>query len=214
MSGALKYVFKYIVIGDASVGKSCIVNQFLNKAFNEEYEITVGVEFGAKTVDLEGGERVKLQIWDTAGQESFKSITRAYYRAAAVALLVYDITARDSFEAVGNWLDECRTHGNPEMILVLIGNKSDLIVERKVEFAEGEQFANAHNMLFMETSAKLNSRVVEAFEQSANEVHRKIESNVIDPKNETFGVKAGALYISKDEHAVKTLANQRRKNCC
>ena len=188
--GAFEYVFKYIIIGDPSVGKSCILNQFLNNAFNEDYDITVGVEFGAKTIDLTNG-KVKLQIWDTAGQDSFKSITRAYYRGAAAALICYDITCRESFENLHGWLEECKTNGNPEMTLVLVGNKIDLAEGREVSVEEGHEFARNNGMVFFETSAKTAERVGEIFQKSAGKIYGKIQDGTIDPKNETFGVKIG-----------------------
>jgi small GTP-binding protein len=122
---ASKYIFKYIIIGDTGVGKSCLLMRFIEGKFNTRYEVTVGVEFGAKVVNI-NEDPVKLQIWDTAGQETFKSITRSYYRSAAGALLVYDVTNRESFQNVHKWLDECREHGNPLMTIILIGNKVDL----------------------------------------------------------------------------------------
>ena len=125
-----KYIFKYIIIGNPSVGKSCMLTQFLNNKFIEDYEVTVGIEFGAKTIDLEDFSKVKLQIWDTAGQENFKSITKTYYRSAAVAIVVYDITSKDSFEAISEWVNECRMNGNSTLTLVLVGNKTDLVSER------------------------------------------------------------------------------------
>lgn len=123
------YIFKYIIIGNSGVGKSCIVNRFINNEYTDELESTIGVEFGAKVIDLENDSKnakVKLQIWDTAGQETFQSITRSYYRSAAGALLVYDITNKDSLESCENWLNEARTNGNEEMVIGLVGNKSDL----------------------------------------------------------------------------------------
>lgn len=120
-----EYIFKYIVIGDTNVGKSCIVLRFIEGVFKKDQENTIGVEFGTKEVEIEG-KNVKLQIWDTAGQEAFKSITRSYYRAAAGALLVYDVTSEDSFENVKTWLDEARNNGNEEMVICLVGNKIDL----------------------------------------------------------------------------------------
>lgn len=214
-SAYFKYVFKYIIIGNPSVGKSCILNQFLNNAFSEEYEITVGVEFGAKTIEVEGGDKVKLQIWDTAGQESFKSITRAYYRAAAVALIVYDITSRDSFEAITSWLEECRVNGNPEMTLVLVGNKTDLAAQRQVSFSEGEAFAGRSNMLFFEVSAKMDAKIGELFTRSANIVSGKIMKGTIDPKNESFGVKLGTLFNTNEANLARLRAKtQEQKKCC
>ena len=192
-TGSFEYVFKYIIIGDPSVGKSCILNQFLNNNFNEDYDITVGVEFGAQTIDL-GDKKVKLQIWDTAGQESFKSITRAYYRGAAAALICYDITNHESFGNLYSWLDECKTNGNPEMTLVLVGNKIDLADNREVSTEEGRQFAEENEMLFFETSAKTAQKVGDLFQKSASKIYEKIEKGVIDPKNESYGVKFGTMY--------------------
>ena len=212
---SFKYVFKYIIIGNPSVGKSCILNQFLNSKFSPEYEITVGVEFGAKTIDIEDGSKVKLQIWDTAGQESFKSITRSYYRAAAVAIVVYDITARESFESIVNWLEECKANGNPEMTLVLVGNKTDLESRRMVPTNEAAEFAKKNNMIFFETSAKTAERITDIFVKSANAVNAKIVKGVIDPKVESFGVKLGAAMPAPPP--LKQAMSQKKleeKNCC
>mmetsp|Transcript_39676 Transcript_39676/g.35416 ORF Transcript_39676/g.35416 Transcript_39676/m.35416 type:complete len:106 (+) Transcript_39676:85-402(+) len=101
------YLFKYIIIGDTGVGKSCLLLQFIDKRFRQKHEVTIGVEFGARMINVDG-KNIKLQIWDTAGQESFRSITRSYYRAAAGALLVYDITRRETFTHLTRWLDEAR----------------------------------------------------------------------------------------------------------
>lgn len=123
------YIFKYIVIGNSGVGKSCIVNRFISNEYTDELESTIGVEFGAKVIELDDNCKntsVKLQIWDTAGQETFQSITRSYYRSAAGALLVYDITNKETLESCENWLNEARTNGNEEMVIGLVGNKSDL----------------------------------------------------------------------------------------
>lgn len=120
-----EYLFKYIIIGDSGVGKSCILLRFIEDTFNPNLENTIGVEFGAKMVTVKD-TNIKLQIWDTAGQEAFQSITRSYYRSAAGALLVYDITNKESFQNVANWLEEARINGNPEMVICLVANKSDL----------------------------------------------------------------------------------------
>jgi Ras-related protein Rab-2A len=119
------YLFKYIIIGDSGVGKSCILLRFIDDTFNPNLENTIGVEFGAKMINIKS-TNIKLQIWDTAGQEAFQSITRSYYRSAAGALLVYDITNKESFENIAKWLEEARVHGNPEMVLCLVANKCDL----------------------------------------------------------------------------------------
>merc|ERR1712117_640031 len=118
------YLFKYIIIGDTGVGKSCLLLQFTDKRFQPVHDLTIGVEFGARMINIEG-KQVKLQIWDTAGQEAFRSITRAYYRGATGALLVYDITRRVSFEHLAQWLMDARQHAQPSMVIILIGNKCD-----------------------------------------------------------------------------------------
>jgi small GTP-binding protein len=126
--------------GDTGVGKSCLLLQFTDKRFQPVHDLTIGVEFGARMVNIDG-KQVKLQIWDTAGQESFRSITRSYYRGAAGALLVYDITRRETFDHLASWLEDARQHANPNMTIMLIGNKADLAHRRAVSTEEGEQFA-------------------------------------------------------------------------
>jgi len=150
---AYAYLFKYIIIGDTGVGKSCLLLQFTDKRFQPVHDLTIGVEFGARMITIDG-KQIKLQIWDTAGQESFRSITRSYYRGAAGALLVYDITRRDTFNHLTTWLEDARQHSNSNMVIMLIGNKSDLESRREVKKEEGEAFAREHGLIFMETSAK------------------------------------------------------------
>uniref|UniRef100_A0A8D1Z2A2 RAB2A, member RAS onco family n=2 Tax=Sus scrofa TaxID=9823 RepID=A0A8D1Z2A2_PIG len=144
-----------------SVGKSCLLLQFTDKRFQPVHDLTIGVEFGARMITIDG-KQIKLQIWDTAGQESFRSITRSYYRGAAGALLVYDITRRDTFNHLTTWLEDARQHSNSNMVIMLIGNKSDLESRREVKKEEGEAFAREHGLIFMETSAKTASNVEEA----------------------------------------------------
>merc|ERR1712232_1369932 len=114
-----KYLFKYIIVGDTAVGKSCLLLQFTDKRFQPVHDLTIGVEFGSRTLTIDGSQ-VKLQIWDTAGQEKFRSITRSYYRGAAGALLVYDITRRETFESLGAWLEDCRKFSNSNIVIMLI----------------------------------------------------------------------------------------------
>ena len=121
-----QYIFKYIIVGESCVGKSCLLLQFIDNRFKDSHDLTIGVDFGSKTIKLEDGTNVKVQIWDTAGQESFKSITRSYYRGAAGALLVYDITRKETFNHLTRWLEEVRQNGNPDITVMLIGNKADL----------------------------------------------------------------------------------------
>lgn len=122
------------------------------------HDLTIGVEFGARLITIDN-HQIKLQIWDTAGQESFRSITRSYYRDAAGALLVYDITRRESFNHLSRWLEEARQNGNPNMTIMLIGNKSDLEHRRAVSTKEGDIFAQENGLVFLETSAKSAANV-------------------------------------------------------
>ncbi|XP_064444356.1 ras-related protein Rab-2A isoform X2 [Mirounga angustirostris] len=114
----------------ACVGKSCLLLQFTDKRFQPVHDLTIGVEFGARMITIDG-KQIKLQIWDTAGQESFRSITRSYYRGAAGALLVYDITRRDTFNHLTTWLEDARQHSNSNMVIMLIGNKRHLLIQQK-----------------------------------------------------------------------------------
>ena len=120
------YIFKFIIVGDSSVGKSCLLLQFTDNRFKQAHDLTIGVEFGARTLTIDKTTNIKLQIWDTAGQESFRSITRSYYRGAICSLLVYDITRRTSFQNVVRWLEEMREHAYSKMLIILVGNKKDL----------------------------------------------------------------------------------------
>merc|ERR1712066_940409 len=134
------YLFKYIIIGDTGVGKSCLLLQFTDKRFQPVHDLTIGVEFGARMITIDG-KAIKLQIWDTAGQESFKSITRSYYRGAIGALLVYDVTRRETFNHLEYWLKEAREHDRDgRMVIMLIGNKCDLAAtQREVSEEEGRE---------------------------------------------------------------------------
>jgi len=186
------YLFKYIIIGDTGVGKSCLLLQFTDKRFRPVHDLTIGVEFGARMINIDE-KQIKLQIWDTAGQESFRSITRSYYRGAAGALLVYDITRRDTFNHLTRWLEEALQNGNKNMTIMLIGNKSDLEHRRQVSFSEGEQFAKENGLIFFETSAKTASNVEEAFIRTAQKIYEKIQTGVYDVSNETNGIKIGMI---------------------
>lgn len=134
---------------------------------------------------------IKLQIWDTAGQESFRSITRSYYRGAAGALLVYDITRRETFTHLSTWLEDARQHASPNMTIMLIGNKCDLAHRRAVTTEEGAQFAKENGLIFLETSAKTSQNVEEAFINTAAKVYQKIEEGILDVSNESLGIKVG-----------------------
>ncbi|EDO07253.1 Ras-related protein Rab-2A family protein [Babesia bovis T2Bo] len=184
-----KYLFKYIIIGDTGVGKSCLLLRFTDKRFKPDHDLTIGVEFGTRLINVKG-DTIKLQIWDTAGQESFRSITRSYYRGAAGALLVFDISRRSTFEHLTRWLDEVKDHGSPTMTIVLIGNKTD-VNKREVEYHEGKAFADENNLIYMETSAKGDYNVEEAFLTTATMIYDNVNRGMFDVDSGVYGVKKG-----------------------
>jgi Ras-related protein Rab-2A len=207
------FLFKYIIIGDTGVGKSCLLLQFTDKRFQPVHDLTIGVEFGARMVTIEN-KQIKLQIWDTAGQESFRSITRSYYRGAAGALLVYDITRRETFNHLTRWLEEARQNGNQNMTIMLIGNKNDLDHRRQVSYEEGEQFAKEHGLIFLETSAKTAFHVEEAFLRTAQEIYKKIQDGVYDVSNEANGIKVGMAASASSPAYAPAAVPQSQNKCC
>lgn len=206
------YLFKYIIIGDTGVGKSCLLLQFTDKRFQPVHDLTIGVEFGARMISIQQ-RQIKLQIWDTAGQESFRSITRSYYRGAAGALLVYDITRRETFNHLTRWLEETRQNASQEMVIMLIGNKSDLDHRRQVTKEEGEQFAKEHGLIFLETSAKTAANVEEAFIATAQKIYDKIEDGTFDVTNEAHGIKVGMAASPQINNVARKQDNKDAK-CC
>ena len=212
-----RYCYDYVLFENSGVGKSCLLLQFTDKRFQPVHDLTIGVEFGSRLLALPDTNQtqVKLQIWDTAGQESFRSITRSYYRGAAGALLVYDITRRDTFQHLNRWLEEAQQHAQPNMVILLIGNKNDLEDRRAVSTEEGQAFADANGLLFLETSAKTAYNVEQAFLKTAQEIHGKITSGEIDVSNEAHGIKVG-LGASATNSSVNLNQgdNARQNGCC
>jgi len=166
-------LLKFILVGDVGVGKSSLLLRFVQDDFHQAGETTIGVEFGVRVLAVDG-RRAKLQIWDTSGQEAFRSVTRAYYRGAAGVLLVYDVSRRKTFEHVLSWLQDVRgVQGAPT--LTLVGNKADLEEEREVSEQEGRALAQELGAAFFETSARRGRATVEAaFEGCARGVLRRV----------------------------------------
>ncbi|RZS03430.1 hypothetical protein BHM03_00033610 [Ensete ventricosum] len=153
----ISFFFSPIFLG---VGKSSLLLQFKEKRFQPANGSTTSVEFAAKMITI-NDEPIKLKIWDTVGQETFRSITRSYYRDSAGALLVYDITRRETFDHLASWLEDLIEHAGAKVTIMLIGNKCDLAHRRAVRTEEGEQFAEDHGLFFMETSARTGQNVEE-----------------------------------------------------
>ena len=159
--------FKVIVIGDSGVGKSCLTNKATNNIFEENYNATVGFEFFTLNLKM-FNKIIKLQIWDTCGQELYRSLITNFYRNSSLAIIVYAINSEPSFESIDMWLKELRTHSNPDAKVFLIGNKIDLEKERKITKEKGEKFKELNNLdLFMEASAKSGINAQNIFVQAA-----------------------------------------------
>nr|CAD7405822.1 unnamed protein product [Timema cristinae]CAD7432570.1 unnamed protein product [Timema monikensis] len=206
MSESYDFLFKFLVIGSAGSGKSCLLHQFIE--IKDDSSHTIGVEFGSKIVNV-GGKSVKLQIWDTAGQERFRSVTRSYYRGAAGALLVYDITNRESFNALSNWLSDARTLASPNIIILLVGNKKDLDATREVTFLEASRFAQENELMFLETSAKTGENVEEAFLKCSKTILAKIETGELDPER----IGSGIQYGDTSTRRLHRESNRRQPDC-
>jgi small GTP-binding protein len=176
--------FKFIVIGSQGVGKTSILKRLVDSSYNDAVPQTVGVEFETASMMIDG-RMVNLQIWDTSGQERYRSITKGYYRNAVGVLLVFDITDRHSFDDCPSWLADISTLCDANAVVQLIGNKSDLVAQRTVTIAEAEAFASHQRLLYLETSAKAGANVTEAFTRVAaglvNRSYRRMDAMDTNP---------------------------------
>jgi len=165
------FIYKILMIGDSSVGKSSLLLCFTDgvSAFTENYVSTIGVDFKIKTIQVDG-KVIKLQIWDTAGQERFRTITSSYYRDAHGIIIVFDVTDEQTFSRVNQWLEEIERYGSGKEIVLLVGNKADLISSRVVAFETANNYAKSQDILFTETSAKTAHNVENAFHIIAREI--------------------------------------------
>jgi len=210
------YVMKFVVVGDSSTGKSSLLVQLTDKRFLGQSDPTIGVEFGASIISLPNGKAIKAQVWDTAGQESFRSITRSYYRGAAGALLVFDTTYRKSFLNLSQWLEDLKSYGDPDLTVVVVGNKSDLCqstsdnpdgtasLSRQVTHEEALSWAEERGLEYIETSAKTGDNVEEAFAKIARKIY---ESGRLDLQNRLNQQRPGASFPLPS-------STTDRKQCC
>lgn len=155
---------KLVLLGDSGVGKSCIVLRFVRGQFDPTSKVTVGASFLSQTIALQDSTTVKFEIWDTAGQERYAALAPLYYRGAAVAVVVYDITNPDSFTKAQYWVKELQKHGSPDIVMALVGNKADLQEKREVPVQDGIDYAEKNGMFFIETSAKTADNINQLFE--------------------------------------------------
>jgi Ras-related protein Rab-1A len=197
------YLFKLLLIGDSGVGKSCLLLQFADQTYNDNYISTIGVDFKIKTINLDA-KKVKLQIWDTAGQERFRTITSSYYRGAHGIIVVFDVTEIETFNNVKTWLKEIQQYASENVSILLVGNKCDIVDRRVVEESVAIEFAKNENIHYIETSAKNATNVNEAFESIAKQIKQQIDANPMVP-----GQEKRTLELSS-RHAVPTSS----RGCC
>ena len=205
MEEEYELMIKVILVGDSSVGKTNIMSKYLKDQFMEFSKSTIGVEFNSKTFNHEG-HKIKAQIWDTAGQEKYKSMASTYYRGCKGAFIVYDITKKSTFESVDNWINDLKSKGDPNLIMIIIGNKNDLEEERQVTKEEGEEKAKSFGCAFLETSALSGDNIEMAFELMVSSVFEKYKK---DSNNEE---QFGSAIDGKDLNAGKS--NNNKKGCC
>ncbi|KAG4102488.1 small GTPase [Neocallimastix lanati (nom. inval.)] len=195
------YLFKVVLIGDSGVGKSNLLSRFTRNEFNLESKSTIGVEFATRSIQVDS-KTIKAQIWDTAGQERFRAITSAYYRGAVGALLVYDLAKHVTYENVNVWLKELRDHADNNIVVMLVGNKSDLRHLRAVSTEDAKKFAAENNLSFIETSALDSSNVELAFTKILTEIYRIVSNKALESSENANGPSSQVVSItptSKDE---------------
>ena len=199
------YKIKIIVVGDSGVGKTNLINRFASDKFDTNSKATIGVEFVYKTLKI-NKEVIKVEVWDTAGQERYRAITSSYYKGAKGAIIVYDITNEDSFNNVESWMNEVIKKGKTDMQFLLVGNKKDLINDRKVTEQKGIDKAKELNMNLFEASALEKTNVNEAFNYLVKEIYLNIrkEKNINTNNDEKIGQGGIALNTNK----------KKRKKCC
>ena len=211
--------FKLIVIGDSGVGKSCLTNKATKNIFEENYNATIGFEFF--TFNIKFGEKIiKLQIWDTCGQELYRSLITNFYRNSSLAIIVYTVTDRASFDNIDLWYKELRTHSNPNVKVFLIGNKIDLENERKISTEEGQRYAEQYKLnKFVETSAKTGFNAKNIFIEAAKILYEDYilyhkDNDDSDNNSETSGKKTDGNDKSVDISTGKSDNNGEKRKCC
>ena len=195
------HLFKILLLGDSAVGKSCLLLRYCENSFQESHLTTIGLDFRLKTVNLEDKRKIKVQIWDTAGEDRFRAITRNYYRGANGIILMYDVTDQKSFEHIRDWVEKIKEDAVEEIIIYLVGNKIDLNNKRIITNEEGKKLAAEYNIKYYETSVKNSIGVEEVFLSLIKEMDdlflEKNNKEVENPVN--FNVKN---------------KNKNKKNCC
>jgi len=196
------FQYKLVLLGESAVGKSSLVMRFAQDRFVDHQESTIGAAFVTRSITLDDGVIVKFEIWDTAGQERYHSLAPMYYRGAQAAIIVYDITRKDSYEKAKAWIIELKKQENEQLVIALVGNKKDLEAQREVLYDEVKKYVETTNVpLFYETSAKVNINVTDVFKSVAQKLP-KDNKPLQDPAKITVSPtgeykKKGLLWIKK-----------------
>jgi len=176
-------IYKILLLGDSAVGKSCLLLRYCDEKFQDLHLATIGLDFRLKRINLENNKKIKVQIWDTAGQDRFLAITKNYYRGANGILLVFDITNLSSFEHIKNWIEQIKEEAPEKIIIYLVGNKIDCVNNRLISYEEGKKLAEEFGLKYYETSAKNNENVDSTF----LDLIKEINSIYGDSENENYG---------------------------
>jgi len=183
-------VYKVLLLGDSSVGKTCFLLRYCDKSFQDVHLSTIGLDYRLKSMTLKNNKNIKLQIWDTAGQDRFRAITKNYYKGANGIILIYDVTSIQTYENVKNWISQIREESNPNVIIYLVGNKIDVPEEQKlVKTEDGQKIADEYKLPFNEASAKDGTNINEIFQELLEEIdekYSKLEVPKSERKNQLF----------------------------
>ena len=183
-------VYKVLLLGDSSVGKTCFLLRYCDKSFQDVHLSTIGLDYRLKSMTLKNNKNIKWQIWDTAGQDRFRAITKNYYKGANGIILIYDVTNMQTYENVKNWISQIKEEASPNVIIYLVGNKIDVPDEQRLIKAEdGQKIADEFNLPFKEASAKDGTNVNEIFQELLEEIdekYAKIEVPKGERKNQLF----------------------------
>ena len=211
-TGKYDYSFKIIVIGDSNVGKSCLTNRAAKDKFSSDYSPTLGFEFRTFSTNIEN-KIIRLQVWDTCGQEVYRSLISNFYRNSSLAMMVYSINSKESFLNINRWLKEIKINSNPDIKIILIGNKADLENEREVTYEEAKKYKEENQILyFEETSAKTGLNAKKVFEESAKILYTEHKNYLLNAKT-----KGNIKKIDKNDNIPKKLNNPEKRGsgkCC